>query len=93
MLHFVSARRAFVEDRLEDAEAAFRTSIPLLDAIRGEVHCSFAYRYVGRLAEVRGDHDASISAIEAALRLANELGLPAFTNVLLTDLGHPRCRR
>jgi predicted ATPase len=87
MLAFVSARRAFVEDRYDDAEEAFRASIPLLDAIGGQVYCSFAYRYIGRLSELRGDHDASIRAIEVGLQLARDLGLSAFVNVLLTDLG------
>ena len=87
MREFVRGRRAFVEDRCQDAEAAFRASIPLFEAIGGDVHCSFAYRYIGRLAVLRGDHDASIGAIEAAVRLARELGLSGFANVLLTDLG------
>jgi predicted ATPase len=87
MRAYVRARRAFVEDRFQDAEAAFRASIPLFEAIGGEVHCTFAYRYIGRLAALRGDHDASISAIKAAVHLARELGLSAFASVLLTDLG------
>ena len=86
MLAFVSGRRAFVENRYRDAEEALRASIPLLEAVGGDVHCSFAYRYIGRLAAVRGDYDASVQAIDAALRLARELGLSAFANVLLTDL-------
>ena len=87
MLAFVSGRRAFVENRYRDAEEAFRASIPLLHAVGGDVHCSFAYRYIGRLAAVRGDYDASVHAIESALRLARDLGLTGFVNVLLTDLG------
>jgi len=87
MAAFVSARRAFVEDRYREAEEAFQASIPLFAAIGGDVHCSFAYRYMGRLSELRGDHDASITAIEAALALARDLGLTGFANVLLTDLG------
>lgn len=86
MIAFVSGRRAFVENRYQDAEEALRASIPLFDALRGDVYCSFAYRYLGRLAAVRGEYDASAQAIDAALRLARELGLSAFANVLLTDL-------
>ena len=47
MAAFVAARRAFVEDRYSHAEEGFRASIPLLHAIGGDVHCSFAYRYMG----------------------------------------------
>ena len=75
------------EDRYREAEEAFQASIPLLAAIGGDVHCSFAYRYMGRLSELRGDHDASSTAIEAALALARDLGVTGLANVLLTDLG------
>ncbi|HSB86651.1 MAG TPA: tetratricopeptide repeat protein, partial [Ilumatobacteraceae bacterium] len=86
MAAYVSARRAFVEDRRHDAEQAFLASIPLFDAIGGDVHRAFAYRYVGRLSAQRGDHDASIKAIEKARQLSGELRLSAFSNVLVTDL-------
>jgi predicted ATPase/DNA-binding SARP family transcriptional activator len=86
MRAYVTARLAFVEDRVGDAEAAFRASLPLLDAIGGEVHESFAYRYLGRLSALRSDHEGSITAIQTALGLARELGLSGFADVLLTDL-------
>jgi predicted ATPase/DNA-binding SARP family transcriptional activator len=86
LLAFVSGRRAFVEGRHREAEEALCASIPLLESVGGEVHSSFAYRYIGRLAARRGDYEASVQAIEAALRLARDLGLSAFANVLLIDL-------
>ncbi len=86
MREFVGARRAFLEDRHGDADERFRTSIPLFGEIGGAVHSCFAHRYVGRLAALRGDHRASVDAIDAALRLARELGLSGFANVLCTDL-------
>ncbi len=87
MLAYVCGRRAFVEDRYPEAVQAFTLSVPLLESIGGEVHASFALRYLGRLHAMGGDHDASMVAIEAALRLAEDLGLSGFANVLLTDLG------
>ena len=60
MLAYVSGRRAFIENRYRDAEEALHASVPLLQAVGGEVHSSFAYRYIGRLAAVRGDYDASV---------------------------------
>jgi predicted ATPase/DNA-binding SARP family transcriptional activator len=86
MATYVSARSAFVEDRHRDAEAAFRACIPLFEAIGGDVHLAFAHRYVGRLSSQRGDHGASIEAIEEALRLARDLRLSAFASVLVTDI-------
>jgi ATP/maltotriose-dependent transcriptional regulator MalT len=86
MLAFVSGRRAFLENRYQDAEEALCASASLLDAVGGEAHSSFAYRYMGRLAAVRGDYNASVQAITTALRLARDLGLSAFAHVLLTDL-------
>jgi predicted ATPase len=86
MLAFVSGRRAFLENRYQDAEEALCASVSLLDAVGGEAHSSFAYRYMGRLAAVRGDYDASVQAITTALRLARGLGLSAFAHVLLADL-------
>ena len=87
MLAFVSARRAFVENRFSDAEEALSAQrSPARCCSAASVHCAFAYRYIGRLAAVRGDYDASVEAIDAALRLARGLGLSAFANVLLTDL-------
>ena len=84
---YVRARRAFAEDRFDDAEAEFRASIGLFVQVDAEVYSAFAQRYVGRLAELRGDHAASIDALETALRSARDLGLSAFANVLTTDLG------
>jgi predicted ATPase/DNA-binding SARP family transcriptional activator len=86
MLAFVSGRRAFLENRYQDAEDALCASIPLFQAIGGAVHASFACRYIGRLAAVRGDFNASVHGINAALGMARDLGLSAFAHVLLTDL-------
>ena len=70
LLAFVVGRRAFVENRFADAEAAFRSSVIQFEALGSEVYLSFAYRYLGRLCALRADHDASIEAIESALHLA-----------------------
>jgi predicted ATPase len=88
---FAAARLAFVEERFDDATAEFRNAVGLLRACRAEVHCSFALRYVGRLAALRADHATAIAAIEQALDLARGLGLAGFANVLLTDLGVSLC--
>jgi predicted ATPase/DNA-binding SARP family transcriptional activator len=83
---YVEGRRAFTAGQCDDAEAAFRAAIARLDAIGGEVHRSFAYRYLGRLAVVRGDHRSSVEHIETSLRLAQSLGMPGFANTLVMDL-------
>ena len=87
MRAFVAARRAFAEDRYSDAEQLFVRSAGLFENIEADVHRSFAYRYIGRLARVRGDHDTSATAIRTALALARRLELTAFADVLVTDLG------
>ena len=84
---FAAGRRAFVEDRCDEAEEAFRTSAELFDASGIDVHRTFALRYGARLARLRGDVTAAIDGIERALVVARALGLSAFANTLLTDLG------
>jgi ATP/maltotriose-dependent transcriptional regulator MalT len=83
---YVEGRRAFTAGDGDDAEEAFRASIEHLHAIGAEVHCSFAYRYLGRLALVRGDHRASVGNIETSLRMAQSLGMRGFANTLAMDL-------
>jgi predicted ATPase/DNA-binding SARP family transcriptional activator/tetratricopeptide (TPR) repeat protein len=87
MRAYATARRAFIEDQLEIADAEFRESIELLDACGADAHKAFALRYLGRVAVLRGDIPASVEIIERALAAARELGLSGFANVLLTDLG------
>jgi predicted ATPase len=84
---FVTGQRALAENRYVDAEAAFRTSIDLLEVEGSDAYRMIGLRYVGRLAELRGDHAAGIEAADRALHLARHLGLTAFANVLMTDLG------
>jgi tetratricopeptide (TPR) repeat protein len=83
---FVVALRAFVEDRYADAELSFRISAELLGGLDADMLCAFALRYSGRLAARRGDYAASVEALERSLQLAQRLSLPAFANVLMTDL-------
>jgi predicted ATPase/DNA-binding SARP family transcriptional activator/tetratricopeptide (TPR) repeat protein len=87
MRAYASARRAFIEDQLETADAEFRRSIGLLDSCGADAHKAFALRYLGRVAVLRGDIPASVEIIERALAAARELGLSGFANVLMTDLG------
>ena len=87
MRHFAAARRAFIADEHDAAERAFRRSIELLEQTGADVHRAFAFRYVGRLAAIRGEFSESVTAIEHALKLASELSLTGFANVLMSDLG------
>ena len=87
MRHFAAARRAFIADEHDAAESAFRRSIELLEQTGADVHRAFAFRYVGRLAAIRGEFSESVTAIEHALKLASELSLTGFANVLMSDLG------
>jgi predicted ATPase/DNA-binding SARP family transcriptional activator len=87
MRTYAIARRAFIEDQLETADAEFRKSIELLDSCGANAHKAFALRYLGRVAVLRGDIPASVEIIERALAAARELGLSGFANVLMTDLG------
>ena len=85
---FVVGRRAFVEDRYGDAEAAFQKCGELLEAIGAEVHClvrASLRRASRRMYEATTPRASR--TIERALDLARGLGLSGFVNVLMTDLG------
>ena len=69
--------------RRKASVAASHFSMPSVErsTARSPTDTSVGYR------NSRGDHNGSITAIEAGLRLAGDLGLTGFVNVLLTDLG------
>jgi tetratricopeptide (TPR) repeat protein len=84
---FVVARCAFLEDRYDDSDVAFRASVELMTSNDTDMYKSLALRYLGRLAAVRGDHNAAIEALERSCGLATTLGIPGWRNIVLGDLG------
>jgi predicted ATPase/DNA-binding SARP family transcriptional activator len=84
---YLAARCAYIDNRYVVAEHEFRTSVELFASCDAEVYHAFGLRYLGRLKLLGGDFAASITALEAALVLARDLGLPGFADALLCDLG------
>jgi tetratricopeptide (TPR) repeat protein len=87
MQAFAAGRLAFVEDRYDDAEEAFRLSIEGFTANAIEIHCWLALRLAARLAEFRGDHVYAIDVLERSVAIARSLGMSGSVNLLLGDLG------
>ena len=76
LLAFVVGRRAFVENRFADAEAAFRSSVIQFEALGSRSICRSRTGTSVACAALRADHDASIEAIESALHLAGSSACP-----------------